>query len=172
MPVCAIQTPTEEWPTSEYSAGFRRLLLYIILLPVLVAGGATLGYVVHPKLAGLDPIIELAGEVRQFENGQKKRMNDEVEAFQVSGMGVENLYSQADSKLHQFAVGSSLAGGWMGLIAGGSLILNSIFWRRRYYEPHRSGCMACGRCFNSCPRHRLKKKTNMKKSIEEPILGS
>jgi hypothetical protein len=40
-------------------------------------------------------------------------------------------YEKADTKWHQFAVGAALVGGWMGLVAGGTLIIHSIFWRRR-----------------------------------------
>ncbi|MCE5185810.1 MAG: 4Fe-4S binding protein [Planctomycetaceae bacterium] len=171
-PFGAIQKPTEEWPTSEHAPGSRRLLLYILLLPVLIAGGAALGYLAHPKLAALDPAVELAGEVRQFQNEQGHRMSDEVQAFQASGISMEHVYREADDKVHQFAIGASLAGGWMGLVAGGSLILNSVFWRRHSYEPHRSGCLACGRCFNACPHHRMQNRIKAEKIMEAGIRGS
>jgi len=155
-PFGAIEKPTAEWPRSEHPRGLRRLLMYIITLPFLIAAGAGLGYAVHPKLAAADPVVELAGEVQQVQSGRMQTKTDAVKAFETTGQSAQSLYEKADTKVHQFAVGAALVGGWMGLVAGGTLIIHSIFWRRRGYEAHRSGCLSCGRCFMACPRHRLK----------------
>lgn len=171
-PFGAIRKPLAEWPPSEIEKGRRRLLVYLALLPVLTAAGALIGYAVHPKLALLDPVIELAGEVRDYQTGDRQRMGDEVEAFQSSGGSVEDLFEQEKLKLHQFAIGGALVGGWMGFVAAGSLIANSIFWRRGEYEAHRSGCVACGRCFNSCPRHHVKLKSGHAVKDEGQVIES
>jgi ferredoxin len=155
-PFGAIEKPTAEWPRSEHPRGLRRLLIYMISLPLLIAAGAGLGYAVHPKLAAADPVVELAGEGQLDQSGRMQTKTDAVKAFETTGQSVQSLYEKADAKVRQFAVGGTLVGGWMGLVAGGTLIIHSIFWRRRGYEAHRSGCLSCGRCFNACPRHRLK----------------
>lgn len=174
-PYGAIEKPTVEWPRSEHEKGRRRLLTYFLLLPAAIAAGAALGWAVHPKLAAADPLIELAEEVRQYQSGARQPMSDEVEAFENSGQSFERLYEQADRKMHQFAVGGTLVGGWMGLIAVGSLISSSIFARRSGYQPHRGGCLSCGRCFDSCPQHRLSKpdkQTQQSIQVEEQAIGS
>ncbi len=146
-PFGAIEKPTVEWPQKEYTKGKRRLLVLIIALPLLVAAGTWLGYQLHPKLAQAHPDIKTAQDITA---GQ----------MQVS----DAQYQTTQAKQRQFAVGTSIVGGWMGFIAGISLIQYSIFWKRPDYQAHRAGCFACGRCYNACPRHRLWMKTKSKTS--------
>ncbi|MCI0499220.1 MAG: 4Fe-4S binding protein [Planctomycetales bacterium] len=153
-PFGAIDRPTVEWPRTEYARGRRRLLLFFGLLPVLIAGAAALGYAAGPKLAMTHPDVRLAKLVALEQSQAMKEPPDEIKAFRTTGQTAEALYREADRKQRQFAVGSTLVGGWMGLLAGVTLIQNSIFWRRSDYEARRSGCVACGRCFNACPPHR------------------
>jgi ferredoxin len=163
-PFGAIDRPTVEWPKGEHAPGRRRLLLFVALLPVLIIAAAALGYRVHPKLAMSHPDVRLAHLVKLEQNGILKELPDEIKAFRTTGRTVEALYQQAAGKQKQFAFGSTLAGGWMGFVAGMTLILNSVFWRRADYEANRSGCVACGRCFNDCPRHRLWLKNKKQKT--------
>ena len=81
-------------------------------------------------------------------------MTDEIKAFYTSGQSLENLTDTANAKQKQFALGAPVIGGIIGLIAGFTLIAHSIFWKRTGYEAQRTGCIACGRCYNYCPRHR------------------
>jgi polyferredoxin len=175
-PYGAIEKPTVEWARSEHDKGRKRLLVYFLLLPAAIAAGATLGWVVHPKLAAIDPTVVIAREVRQWQSGRLPQTSDIIKAFQNSGQSSERLFEQANAKRHQFAVGSTLVGGWMGFVAIGSLITSSIFARRSGYQPHRGGCLSCGRCFDSCPRHRLSQKPNKHTQpsiqVEEQPIGS
>jgi dissimilatory sulfite reductase (desulfoviridin) alpha/beta subunit len=67
---------------------------------------------------------------------------------------LEDLYKASEAKQDQFSLGSALAGGFMALVIGATLLTHSIFWKRSEYEAQRTGCVACGRCYNYCPRHR------------------
>ncbi|MBL7215177.1 MAG: 4Fe-4S dicluster domain-containing protein [Phycisphaerae bacterium] len=161
-PFGAIDKPTVQWPQKEYAKGKRRLLLLVLCLPIFIAGGTLLGYKLHPRLAQVHPDVELARRVRLEQAGVYKERTDASDAFYASGQSQEQLYEKAAAKQKQFAVGASIAGGWMGLVAGMSLIQYSIFWKRHEYQAQRSGCVACGRCYNACPRHYIwlkKKKT-------------
>jgi len=42
-------------------------------------------------------------------------------------------------------------GAWVGLVIGAKLIHLSIRRRRRDYQPDRTSCVSCGRCFWYCP---------------------
>ncbi|HOL31285.1 MAG TPA: 4Fe-4S binding protein [Anaerohalosphaeraceae bacterium] len=159
-PFGAIDKPTVEWPQTERSKGRRRLLLLMALLPVLTAAGAALGYALHSKMAMSHPVVRLAYLTGLEQKGLLKELPEEIKAFHAAGQSSEVLCRQADAKQRQFAVGGALAGGGMGLIAGGMLIAGSIFWKRTDYQANRGSCLACGRCFNSCPRHRLRLKRN------------
>jgi len=154
-PFGAIEKPTVEWPQAEHRKGKRRLLVYILTLPLLIAGGAYLGYKVHPKLAQAHPDVALANEIRLDQAGILSEQTDAGEAFYASVQTQAELNTKAGAKRRQFAIGGSIVGGWMGFIAGISLIQYSIFWKRSGFEANRASCFACGRCYSACPQHRL-----------------
>ncbi|MHC5179168.1 MAG: 4Fe-4S binding protein, partial [Planctomycetota bacterium] len=153
-PFGAIEKPTVEWPRTEYPRGRRRLITLICLLPVFIAAGLWIGHRLHPKLAQSDPVVQLAQRVQLEQAGVHLETIDMSKAFYSSGRTLEDLYHSAEVKQSQVAIGSALMGGLMGLIIGGTLLMHSIFWKRAGYEAHRAGCVACGRCYNYCPRHR------------------
>lgn len=162
-PFGAIDKPTVQWPQNEHVKGKRRLMLLILSLPLLIACGTYLGYQLHPRLAQAHPDVKLAQRIKLEQAGVYQDTNDASEAFYASTQSTEQLFEKAAAKQKQFAVGAAIVGGLMGLVAGISLIQYSIFWKRSEYQAHRSGCMACGRCYNACPQHHLwvknKKKT-------------
>jgi len=151
-PFGAIDKPTVQWPRSEYPRGRMRLGVLLGLLPVFVAAGAWGGYQLHPKLAANHPTVRLTQQIQ--EQTDAAEIPDTVKAFYSSGQTLESLQQAANAKQQQFALGSTLAGGFLGLVIGGTLLTHSIFWKRHEYEAHRAGCIACGRCYNYCPRHR------------------
>ncbi len=153
-PFGAIDKPTVEWPQKEYVRGRQRLLILIGCVPLFIAGGAWIGWKVAPKLATAHPTVALAERVKLEQAGVFTDRIDASKAFYSSGKLLEELYAENDEKQTQFAVGSAMVGGWMGLVAVISLLRHSIFWKRSDYEAHRAGCVACGRCYNYCPRHR------------------
>lgn len=153
-PFGAIDKPTVEWPQKEYIKGKRRLLILICCVPVLIAAGTWIGYKLHPRLAIANPTVFLAQRIKLEQAGIYKESIDASKAFYASGQSLALLYERNDEKQKQFAIGSSIMGGWMGLVAALSLIQTSIFWKRSDYEAQQTGCLACGRCYNYCPRHR------------------
>lgn len=153
-PFGVIERPTVQLPNSEYVRGRIRLLVLLYLFPVFVAVGVGGGYLAHRKLALSHPAVRLAHQVQAQQGGSAEDITDEVKAFYTSGRTLEDLYKTADDKQNQFAFGSALAGGFMGLVIGGTFLIHSVFWKRSEYEAQRAGCVACGRCYNYCPRHR------------------
>jgi NosR/NirI family nitrous oxide reductase transcriptional regulator len=153
-PFGAIEKPTVQWPRSEYARGRIRLLTLFCLLPVFVAAGIWGGYHLHPRLALNHPVVRLAQQVQNQQIGSVEETTDEIKAFYTSGQTLEELNKTAGDKQKQFAVGAAFTGGVIGLIASFTLIVHSIFWKRSEYEAQRTGCVACGRCYNYCPRHR------------------
>ena len=154
-PFGAIDKPTVQWPQKEHVKGKRRLLWLIVCLPFLIVAGVYLGHQLHPRLARVHPDVALARRVKFEKVGVYQESTDATNAFYASGQSLEELYKTAAAKQKQFAVGSSIVGGWMALIAGISLIQYSIFWKRPDYQAQRTGCVACGRCYITCPRHRV-----------------
>ena len=153
-PFGAIDKPTVQWPDTEHARGRVRLLILFCLLPVFVAVGVWGGYHVHPKLAMSHPTVRLAQQVQSQQTDSAEEITDEVKAFYTSGQSLNELTSTAGDTQKQFSVGAALTGGAVGLIAGFTLLMHSIFWKRSEYEAQRAGCVACGRCYNYCPQHR------------------
>jgi hypothetical protein len=68
----------------------------------------------------------------------------------------DQLLPAAQSALRRFRVGGAIFGAWIGLVIGVRLILFMAGRRREEFEPERTGCFACARCFGYCPQERLR----------------
>jgi NAD-dependent dihydropyrimidine dehydrogenase PreA subunit len=91
--------------------------------------------------------------------GQVEGSTDASDAFRATGKDVRDLYDEASVIIDKFALGGWFFGGFVGLVVGLKLIGLTVKRRRTDYEADRASCLACGRCFQYCPREhvRLKK---------------
>ena len=171
-PFGAIRKPSEELPPGRRRQGKAALALLILVLPVLVALGAWLGYGLRSALAGMDPTLRLAEAVRSARAGEAKPpveqdraraeeakyQADMVAAFEGSQRPVEELYEEESIIRGRFAFGAAAFGAFIALAVGGKLIQLSVRRRRTDYEADRATCLACGRCFRYCPREQARRK--------------
>jgi NosR/NirI family nitrous oxide reductase transcriptional regulator len=151
-PFGAIREPTEDWPAGEYKVAKRRLALFLVLLPVLIAAGAWGGYSLKERLARMHPRVQTAERVYLEETGQVAGTTNASDAFRTTGQTAEALYQDATGIRHRFALGGALLGAFLGFVAGGKLVTLSVRRRRTEYEADRAGCFACGRCYQYCPK--------------------
>jgi NosR/NirI family nitrous oxide reductase transcriptional regulator len=151
-PFGAIREPTEDWPEGEYQVAKRRLALFLIVLPVLIAAGAWGGYSLKERLARMHPRVRTAERVFLEETGQVTGTTNESDAFRTTGQTTELLYRDATGIRRQFAIGGALLGAFVGFVAGGKLVALSVRRRRTEYEADPAGCFACGRCYKYCPK--------------------
>ena len=121
--------------------------------PILIAGGAVLGFAMRSSLAGMHPTVQLAERDPRWNSpARRRRERDATEAFRGTGESVESLYERADAVVRQnFAAAGALFGGWVGLVFAVKLVQLSVRRRRTDYEPDRGACVSCGRCFWYCP---------------------
>ena len=159
-PFGAIHEPTEDWPAGEYRIAKKRLALFLVLLPVLIAGGAWGGHKLKAPLARMHPTVRTAERVYLEETGQIEGTDDVSDAFRATGRASSDLYREALMLRDRFALGGALLGGFLGFVVGGKLIALSVRRRRTDYEADPAGCLACGRCYRYCPKEheRLKLK--------------
>ena len=150
-PYGAIQRPTVAPPPAARTAARWRLVGVLAMAPLLIAAATYLGYELRSSLAGLHPTVQLARQIRLEESGQAKARTDATEAFRATGEPVDSLYEKADAIVGKFAWGGSILGGWVGLVFAAKLLRLSIRRRRTDYQPDRSACVSCGRCFWYCP---------------------
>lgn len=159
-PFGAIREPTGNWPEGEYRIAKRRLALFLLLLPVLVAAGVWSGHAVRNPLARVHPRVRTAERIYLEEAGKVQGTTNISDAFRATGQSTEVLYEEATKIRSQFGLGGALLGGFIGLVGAGKLIALSVRRRRTEYEADPAGCFACGRCYNSCPKEheRLRKR--------------
>jgi NosR/NirI family nitrous oxide reductase transcriptional regulator len=157
-PFGAIREPTEDWPEGEYRIAKRRLALFLVLLPVLVAAGGWAGYSLKERLARVHPRVRTAERVYLEEAGQVTGTTNASDAFRATGQASEILYRDATEIRGRFAVGGALWGAFVGLVAGGKLVALSVRRRRTEYEADPAGCFACGRCYQYCPKEQERRK--------------
>jgi len=159
-PFGAIREPTEDWPEGEYRVAKRRLVVFLLLLPILVAAGGWVGYLLRDKLAQMHPTVRTAERVRLEETGQVEGTTDVSDAFRATGRASGELYEGASALRGRFGIGGALLGGFLGFVIAGKLIALTVRRGRSEYEADRASCFACGRCYKYCPKEheRLKQK--------------
>jgi len=93
---------------------------------------------------------------------------DASDAFRATGKSISTLYSDASAVKEDFSLGGWFAGAFVGFIISAKLILSIIRWRRTEYLANPASCLACGRCFQYCPKEhvRLKKKNSGNINVE------
>ncbi len=158
-PFGAIKPPTATQTGHNRREGKSRLAVLVLLLPVLVAAGAWLGYESSAGLARLNPRVSLAARIWLEEQQVVQGTTEQAEAFYELGEPNEVLYLEAAQIRKRFDRGAPLLGGWVALVIGLRLIGLSIRRRRERSEIDAAACVVCGRCFDVCPveRERVQK---------------
>ncbi len=162
-PFGAIKEPTTDWPVHEYDRSKKRLAFLILLLPVLMLLGGWMGSGVRMVTARMHETVRLAERVYLEDEGKVEGTTDASLAFRATGKEVKELYEEASNIRAEFGLGGWFFGGFVGLVIGLKLIGLSVRRQRKDYEADRASCVACGRCFEYCPKEhaRLKKAKEM-----------
>lgn len=155
-PYGAIRAPTVELPAAGRQQGRRRLAATLAFLPVLIAIGTWLGYQSGVPLSQLDFNTRLAERIRLEETGKVRGTTDASDAYRNTGRPATELYRDVLDKRQRFALAGAGLGAWIGLVLGAKLIQLSIRRRRTEFEPDRSRCVSCGRCFWYCPKEQVR----------------
>jgi polyferredoxin len=150
-PFGAIRYPSSRHHTIRFAGRRRGVLLTAAIVPasILVMAGA--GYLASSAMARLDFTVRLASHVREEQARQLRATTDETKAFSGTGQMPEQLYATTAQIEHRFAIGTPIFGAWMGLAVGGKLLGLALRRRRNDYTADPSACLACARCFASCP---------------------
>ena len=159
-PFDAIDYPTEEKVKAGSRAGSRRFILYASLLPAWVILGTFTGMKSHTYLSRANQDVYLAELLIANPEVREDPDNLDVQTFLSSGRTMEQLVEDARIVRKKFYSGSMIAGGFIGLVIGMTLLNQVIFRRRTDYVPNPGDCYSCARCQDYCPVERpLKKQT-------------
>ncbi len=151
-PFNAINPSTVETPSRTVETDKRRLAAMILLLPLLLILGGWLGGETGKHLAGRHRTVNLAERIYLEEIGKIKDWTAASAAFRMTATPVESLYADARVVQGRFLLAGRLCGAWIALVVGGKLIALAIRRKRHDYEADQTRCVACARCFRSCPQ--------------------
>ena len=160
-PVDAIRAPYANTPQEERREGVKRLLGYMLLMPLLVVSGALMMRASAEGLSRAHKEVRLSDRVTAYEaQAAPEIIPLEVEAFYMKGRTMEELTATKDAIVADYRKYATWAGAMIGLVLAIALMRFSIKRRRETYEIDQSACVACGRCFEYCPQNRVATKQN------------
>lgn len=155
-PYDAIEAPSTPLPRDKRSSARKGLAGMLGLTPVLIAIGAGLGVALAVPLSALNFDVSLAERVRQEDAGIVEGTTDASDAFRNTGRPVQELYETAIERRQQYRSLGGWLGAWVGLVVGVKLVTLSVRRRRTDYQPDRTRCVSCGRCYWYCPNEQVR----------------
>ena len=161
-PFDAIRRPNagtwEGEPKKRKKQAVRRTAVLLLLVPFIAFSGGWVFSRSAVFLSRIHETVRLAERINLEDAGEIDGSVLESETFRASGESTFELYRTAGVLRDRYRRGGWVLGGFLGLAMGLKLIDLSIRRRQTGYEPDRSGCFSCGRCFSVCPRERLRRK--------------
>ncbi|HUV38717.1 MAG TPA: hypothetical protein VMY39_03845 [Planctomycetota bacterium] len=148
-----------------------RKLIVLGLIVVLPAAGLFLGAWSGPLLARAHYEVRLADWVRLREAGRPVSEVNEVKAFVKSKREAADVIANAEQLEGTFRTGGAVLGAWCGLVFALFIFGFHRTRRREIYEIDYDACVACTRCFMSCPRERLRRRGD-DATPETPLTGA
>lgn len=150
-PFEAIDYPAEEKENKASQKDYKRFVLYIALIPVLMF---VFGWVVsasYKTLSKAHPDVALAELILSDPEAAKNSTNLDIQTFMSSGRSLEVLVKDAVLIQNKFKTGGLFAGAFIGMVIGISLLYQVMFKKRTIYEANKANCLSCGRCMEYCP---------------------
>ncbi|MDR0415551.1 MAG: 4Fe-4S binding protein [Prevotellaceae bacterium] len=155
-PVDAIRPPYANKVKESRQHGVRRVLRYMALLPLMAGAGAAALYVASDSLSQTNKSVRLYRMVAQSEVAPQDELSPELEAFYGQGGTAQELSLRVESIQADFRRYSAVAGALIGVVIALSLITLSLKRTRKTYEISDAACVSCARCFDYCPKNRVK----------------
>ncbi|GHU78355.1 hypothetical protein FACS1894145_0060 [Bacteroidia bacterium] len=153
-PVDAILPAYENKVKETRLQGVKRILLYLIVLPVMCITGALILRTMSDSLSTAHRNVRLYEQVMQNEKDPQNVLSPDLEAFYGQGGVVEELKERAGNIQSEFKIYSTIAGGLIGLVIGFTLIGLSVKRSRKTYEIDDAKCVNCAKCFSYCPQNK------------------
>ena len=142
-----------------------------ILILGLPAIGALGGWWVGPFLARTNATVQLADRIWQEDSLGLEARTLESEEFRAGGRSRDELFEGAAQFERRFALGAGALGLWCGVVIALKLLSSTGTPRQDVYDINHAQCVACGRCFLSCPRERLRLKRMRAAKSGVPLAG-
>jgi NosR/NirI family transcriptional regulator, nitrous oxide reductase regulator len=130
----------------------RRTFVAVVVGVVAIALGALGGYAGRGLWSRLDRTVQLAQIVQAAEQGTPSaEFADNLTAWQKTGETPAELYLRAAQVTRHLGWGAAIAGAWLGSVIAFRLLKWGRGLPRAIYDADAGTCVACARCFQSCP---------------------
>lgn len=150
-PFEAISMPTTPSVALDRYRGRLALVTMVILLPILVIGGAWMGTKASGRLARMNYHVRVLDRLELEQAGKATGTSDLSDSFKGSGVPLADLEARVGGILGRFKIGSAMLFAFIGLVIGIKLIAGTIRRTQVDYEADREACYACARCYEYCP---------------------
>ena len=132
----------------------RRLGWLIAALPLLMLVGAWLGGQLGGPAARLNPHVALAEQLLEEKDAPPVLVATSPAelALNRARLDPQAVITKGAVLKRRVEIGGWIFGAWVGLVMGVKLISLSVRQTRTDFEPDRGACLACARCFESCPQ--------------------
>ncbi len=129
----------------------RRLILGAGLVAVLGYVGWETGAAAGPWFSRDHFTIRVAEKLVAEETQGFEERSFETQAYLDQGLEPETIYQEALLVKEAFTRGSRWFGLWVGLVLSMTMLSLLQDRPRQEYEADKGACLACGRCYASCP---------------------
>ena len=153
-PVDAIRPPYENKVKETRYEGVKRILRYMVFMPLMAIIGATVMYLLSDNFSKVNKDVKLYDMVIQNEIQPQTIQSLELQAFYAKERTIEELAAQVDEIKKNFRLYSGIIGAFFGLVIALTLINLSTKRTRKTYEINNANCVGCGRCFKYCPQNK------------------
>ena len=156
--VDAISPPYENKVKESRSEGVKRILRYMVFLPLIAIAGAAVMYALSDKFSKVNKDVQLYDMVIHNEAHPQAVQSLELQAFYgQEKRTVEELAAQVAVIKKEFRIYSGIIGAFFGLVIALTLINLSVKRTRKLYEIDDADCVSCGKCFKYCPQNQLER---------------
>ena len=152
-PVDAIRPPFDNKIKESRMHGVKRIIMYFVALPVIIISCSILTRHFSDNFSRVHKDVRLYEMVIQHQEEQNELISLELEAFYGLGMSLDEIEETFEIIRADFKFYSTVAGFFIGLVIGLSLISFSLKRTRKLYDIDHGACVDCGRCFSYCPQN-------------------
>ncbi len=159
-PFGALREPQTETPApAAVATDRRRLTKLLVALPLIVLACGWLGSRLSVAFSQVNPTVALAERIPDSKPivAQPGNQNASELSLARGQQNAREITTRAVEVRRSFVVGGWWFGGFVGLLLGTKLIALSLHRKRSDYEPDRGACLACARCFMSCPNEHARR---------------
>ena len=159
-PFGAMRYPQTDSPApAALALDRRRLMKLLIVLPLIIIACGLLGSQLSVSFSHVNTHVALAERVPGSQPiiAQPGNQNSSELALARAQQDPKAIVTRAVEIRRRFVTGGWWFGGFVGLVVGVKLVSLSLHTKRTDYEPDRGACLACARCFMSCPNEHARR---------------